>query len=408
MKKLFFLFFIFLIPLFCSVELGVDRFFQEKLYENFKGKKVALIINHTSCNKELESTLKLFIKYLGTESIKAIFSPEHGFAGFEYAGEKVDGQPSVQGIPIYSLHGPYRRPSDEMLKGIDYIVYDIQEIGARSYTYATTLYYVMEEAAKKKISVYVLDRPNPINGVTVDGPLLQEKFRSFIGYINVPYCHGMTIGELANFFNDEYQIHCSLKIIEMKGWNRQMTYKDTGLTWIPTSPNIPEADTPLYCLSTGILGELDLVSIGIGYTLPFKVVGAPWIKKEIFAEKLNAYHLPGVHFLPFSFKPFSAPYKMEECQGVKICITDPLVYKPLSVQYLIIGMLKALYPNKILEMLENMKSEKISLFCKANGNGEILQFLKTERYPAYKMIHFQEDKIEQFKLKRKPYLLYSE
>lgn len=406
MKSLFFFSFGYIFSLMASVDLGVDSFFQDKVYEKLKGKKIALIINQTSCNKSLQTTLKLFQDHQGSYTIKAIFSPEHGFAGCGFAGEKIEGQPCVNGIPIYSLHGACRRPTEDMLKGLDCIIYDIQEIGARSYTYATTLYYVMEEAAKKKITVYVLDRPNPINGVTVDGPTLQEKFRSFIGYINVPYCHGMTIGELANFFNEEYQIHCPLNVICMKGWKRQMTFRDTELTWIPTSPNIPEADTPLYCLSTGILGELELVSIGIGYTLPFKVVGAPWIQKEIFAEKLNAHNLPGVHFLPFSFKPYSVPYKSEECQGVKICITDPLVYKPLSVQYLIIGMLKALYPNKILEMLENMKPQKISLFCKANGNGEILQILKTERYPAYKMMHFQEDKIEQFKSKRKPYLLY--
>src|ERR1700722_5214618 len=148
-----------------------------------------------------------------------------------------------------------------MLKGIDVLVYDIQEIGCRSYTFASTLFYVMEEAAKRKISVVVLDRPNPINGIIVDGPMMKEELRSFIGYVNVPYCHGMTIGELANFFNQKYQIHCQLKVIPMLGWKRTMSYKDTGLHWIPTSPHVPEHDSPLFYAATGILGELGIVNI---------------------------------------------------------------------------------------------------------------------------------------------------
>ena len=214
-----------------------------------------------------------------------------------------------------------------MLKDVDILIYDIQDIGSRSYTYITTLFYVMEEAAKAQIPLIVLDRPNPINGLLVEGPMLNERWRSFIGYVNVPYCHGMTVGELALFFNAEYQIGCKLEVIQMQGWKRWMHFEDTGLAWVPTSPHIPEADTPLFYASTGIIGELGIVSIGIGYSLPFKVVGAPWIRAQEFATAMNAQRLPGVHFMPYHFKPFYGLYKEKQCQGVLIRITDPHVFK---------------------------------------------------------------------------------
>ena len=198
-----------------------------------------------------------------------------------------------------------------MLKGIDLLIYDIQDIGSRSYTFLSTLLYVMEEAAKQQIKVMVLDRPNPINGIVMDGPMLEEKWRSFLGYINVPYCHGMTIGELAQYFNGEYKIGCDLEVIPMKGWKRTMSFKDTHLPWVPTSPHVPEAETALVYPVTGILGELGIVNIGIGYTLPFKLIGAPWIQAEAFAEQLNQQQFPGVRFLPFYYRPFYGKFEGE-------------------------------------------------------------------------------------------------
>ena len=292
-----------------------------------------------------------------------------------------------------------------MLKKIDVLIYDIQDIGVRSYTYATTLFYVMEEAAKRKIPVIVLDRPNPINGMIVDGSMLEENWRSYIGYINVPYCHGMTIGELASFFNGEYKIGCRLKVIPMRGWKRRMSFKDTGLEWIPTSPHIPEADTPLYFASTGILGELDLVNHGVGYTLPFKVVGAPWIDAEEFAIKLNQQQLPGVKFLPFHYRPFYGSLKGQECHGVLIRVTDKLRYRPLSVQYLLLGMLKSLYPDRVKASLSGINTNKKELFCKANGNSEVLRILNEEQYAAWKMISYQKKERGDFEKVRAKYLI---
>ncbi len=404
-KAIFFLFLLSTSALFSQKVLpGVEVFFQEKQFKEWKGKKIALLTNHTGVDSEFRSTIHLFMEYEGDYKLVALFSPEHGLFGQHYAWESVSHQKWCD-LPVYSLHGETRRPTAEMLKGIDIIVYDIQCTGVRAYTYPTTLFYMMEAAAKNGIEVVVLDRPNPINGVTVDGPMLEDKWRSFIGYVNVPYCHGMTIGELSTFFNEEYKIGCKLRVVPMKNWQRTMSFADTGLTWIPPSPNIPESDTPLYCPLTGLLGELSISNIGIGFTLPFKVVGAPWIKANEFADKLNSQKLPGIYFQPFHYKPFWGLYKGIDCQGVLLRITDPKTYRPLSVQYLILGLLKSLYPKEFMQRLNAAAGAK-DLFCKANGTEAVLQILSEEKYPAWKLIDLQKGERESFLERRKKYLLY--
>lgn len=392
---------IFPVIVFAQVELGVDRFFALECENSLRGKRVGLVTNHTGMTRDLKSTAELFYE---KTNLVALFSPEHGINGEAYAFEKVKHDKNQKGLPIYSLHGATRRPTEEMLKEIDVLVYDIQDIGVRGYTYATTLFYVMEEAAKRKIEVIVLDRPNPMGGVIVDGTMLDDKWRSYIGYVNVPYCHGMTIGELASYFNNEYKIGCNLKVIPMRGWKRSMSFADTGLTWIPTSPHIPEADTPYYNATTGILGELDLVNIGIGYTLPFKVVGATWINAKQFASKLNEQHLPDVHFSPFHYRPFYGSYKGKDCHGVLIKITNFTHYRPISVQCLIIGILNSLYPSRVKEALGKISQTKKDLFCKAIGNDEFLKLLGNEKYITWKLINFEKDERAQFLSTRSKYL----
>lgn len=404
MMKFLFLFLFLWCNLFAQVELGIDLFFSSPEAKLIINKNIALVINHTSVNKDLKPTLDVFKEHEKEYKLKALFSPEHGLTGLAYAGERIED--SIKSLPIYSLHGKTMRPTEQMLKNINAIIYDLQEIGSRPYTYATTLFYIMEEAAKRNILVIVLDRPNPINGLLVDGPMLNEKWRSFLGYVNIPYCHGMTIGELALFFNSEYKINCNLKIIKMKGWTRDKSFKDTGLHWIPTSPNIPESDTPLYYPTTGILGELDLVNIGIGYTMPFKIVGAPWISAKKFAKELNRQKLKGVFFVPFYFRPFYGLYKNENCEGVKIIISDSIAYKPLSVQYLLFGMLKTLYPKEVEKYLFSMNQSKKERFCHVNGNEEMLQILYNERYITWKLINFYKNEKLSFLETRKKYLLY--
>lgn len=394
------------LPLAASIDLGVDTFFQDGYAEKLQGKRVGLITNQTGVNRNLRSTIDLILEHSPKINLVALFAPEHGLHGNAYAAEEVVHSAGPQKIPVFSLYGKTRRPSAEMLKNIDALIYDIQDIGCRPYTYTTTLLYAMEEAAKKGIEIIVLDRPNPLNGVIVDGPMLQEKWRSFIGYINIPYCHGMTVGEIASFFNTEYGIGCKLTVVPMKGWKRTMSFAETGLNWVPTSPNVPEADTPHYCAATGLLGELSLTSIGIGYTLPFKVVGAPWIDANEFAQNLNTQKLPGVQFLPFHFRPFYGAYHGKECHGIRIVVTDPLSFRPQMCQYMILGLLKTLYPQEVEKHIGTLSASKKDLFYKASGNEEMLAILKRERYSAWKLILFQKEEREQFLLVRKKYLLY--
>jgi len=388
-----------------KIQLGVDRVFEEGYIAELKGMKIGLITNHTGVSGQLKLTFDLFQEHAKEYKLVSLFCPEHGLDGTSHADEKVKNS-FHQNIRVYSLHGETKRPTAEMLEGIDVLIYDIQEIGCRSYTYASTLYYAMEEAAKKGIDVVVLDRPNPINGVMVDGPMLEEINRSFLGYVNVPYCHGMTIGELARYFNEEYLIGCNLRVVPMKGWKREMTFQETGLTWIPTSPQIPESDSPLFYPMTGLLGELEVVNIGIGYTLPFKVVGAPWIDAKQLAEVLNQQKLPGVIFLPFHYKPFFGRYKQEECHGVKIVVSDSKSYRPVSVDYLIIGVLKTLYPKVIKQKLSELSFAKREMFKKLNGTDRILKILETERYVGWKLIEVDEAERKMFLEKRKRHLLY--
>lgn len=366
-----------------AVITGADRLFETSYSYNLKNKRIGLITNHTAVNHNLKSTLQLFednATNFGYQ-ITVIFSPEHGIHGSHYGEENTENQLSESGIPIYSLHGKTKRPSAEMLNKVDILVFDIQDIGSRSYTYNTTLFYAMEEAAKNGIEIMVLDRPNPINGITIDGPMMEEKWRSFVGYINVPYCHGMTVGELARFFNDEYDVGCKLIVVPMKNWQRQMTFADTGLTWIPTSPQIPEADTAWYYPTVGALGELQLVSIGIGYTLPFKIVGAPWIDADQFAHQLNTCNYPGVHFQPFHFTPFFGRFAHQHCSGVFIEITDKTIFKPITTQYLLVSKLKEMYPHPFKEAMKSSSHRK-QMFCKVCGTEELYNLLSGSK-PSY-------------------------
>ncbi|KPK32038.1 MAG: hypothetical protein AMS24_05090 [Chlamydiae bacterium SM23_39] len=404
MKNIFFtlIFIVYKCSIFSSnIKLGVDVFFEKELYKEYKDKKIGLITNHTGVDKNLKRTIDKFLEHKNIFSIKAIFSPEHGLFGNCQAGKEIKNS-KYKNIIVYSLHGKNKRPSAEMLKDIDLLIYDIQDIGSRSYTYTSTLFFCMEEAAKKNIKVIVLDRPNPLGDI-IDGPMLEKKYRSFLGYINIPYCHGMTIGELSKFFNEEYKIGCKLKVITMEGWNRKMHFNDTGLLWIPPSPHMPEADSVFYYPSTGILGELKIVNIGVGYTLPFKIVGAPWIDADLFSEKLNKQNLPGVLFIPFHFRPFYGLYKKEECHGIKIMITDKTKYNPISVQYMILGMVKSLYPKIFLKKI-NFYKERKNIFCKVNGTDKIYNILIQEPFPAWSIIKLQKEQNKNFFNIRKKYL----
>lgn len=381
---LFFLIFLFHLPAFSRVQVGADLLFENRAL--LKGKKIGLITNQTGINGSLQTTFAALKANAKDYQLVAVFAPEHGFFGDTHAGDEVEDN-KLGNIPLYSLHGKHRRPTNEMLSGINLLIFDIQDIGSRSYTYLSTLFYCMEEAAARKIPLIVLDRPNPTGGLVVDGTTIEERWRSFIGYLNIPDCYGMTVGELANLFNGEYEVGCDLKVISMRGWKRGMTFAETGLPWVPTSPQIPESDTPFYYLATGIIGHSSIVNIGVGYTLPFKVVGAPWIQAEKLARSLNAQNLSGVHFQPFCFCPFFGKFKNKKCQGVHIVVTDPAIFQPLTTEYTILGVLKALYPQQFDEAIGHLVSSrnKVDLFNKMSGSEEILNILCKERFVIWKL-----------------------
>lgn len=391
-----------------KVLVGIDILAQGGYNSQLKGKRIGLITNHTAISGKRESTIDLLKRMAKIQgfTVAALFAPEHGLTGSIHAEEKTDDSFDADKIPIYSLYGKTKRPTAEMLRDLDLLIFDIQDVGARSYTYISTLFYVMEEAAKKALPVMVLDRPNPINGVVVDGPMLEMNRRSIIGYINVAYCHGMTVGELAQFFNTEYKVDCNLTVVPMQNWNRKMSFNDTGLVWIPTSPHIPESTTPLYYPATGLLGELSLVNIGVGYTLPFKVIGAPWIEADKFAQSLNRQKFPGIHFEPFHFKPFYGKFAHEECHGVLLVVTDPLRYKPVNTQYLLIGMLKGLYPAKFKKAMAESKNRK-EMFCKATGTEELYRIISEEKNIVWKLRSYHEKERDNFLALRKKYLISS-
>lgn len=403
----FFLLFLLLMHnLHAQVQLGIDCLFSKEHETLLRGKKIGLVTNHTAINSSKQSSIDVFKnqsqKYGYT--LKTLFAPEHGLRGAQHAEVKVQNGLDKDGLPVYSLHGDTRRPTEEMLRNLSLIIYDIQDIGSRSYTYISTLFYVMEEAAKLKIPVVVLDRPNPINGLTIDGPMLEDKWKSFVGYVNVPYCHGMTIGELARYFNGESKLGCQLTVIPMKGWKRSMSYAETGLPWIPTSPNIPEAESVFYYPTTGLLGELQMVNIGVGYTMPFKLVGAPWIKAEQFAKHLNDQNFPGVYFHPFYYRPFFGRFSQEDCEGVLIMVTDFKKYLPVSTQYLILGILKNLYPADFQKaLLASAKREE--MFNKVNGTAEVYRIIKEEKYVTWKLRSLHKKERTSFLKKRQAYLI---
>jgi uncharacterized protein YbbC (DUF1343 family) len=273
----------------------------------------------------------------------ALFSPEHGIRGL--ADEKVsDAKDEATGLPIYSLYGETRRPKPEQLKDLDALVYDIQDIGARFYTYISTLGYLLEEAAKAKLPVFVLDRPNPIGGVDVEGPVADSDKLSFISYHTIPTRHGLTIGELAQLFNRQRNIGADVRVIKMEGWRRSMWFDETNLTWISPSPNMRSLTEATLYPGVGLL-ETTNVSVGRGTDTPFELVGAPWIEADKLADYLNQRAIPGVRFVPLRFTPNASVFKDQQCGGVNIIITDRVAFRPLLTGIEMALALRNLYPN---------------------------------------------------------------
>ena len=381
--------------------LGIDNFVKNHL-TLVKGKRVGLLTNPSGVNGQLQATADILYHHPEV-NLTTLFGPEHGIRGAIHAGEHVtDTVDNKTSIPIYSLYGKSRRPSPEMLENIDVIIIDIQDFGLRAYTYIYTMAKVMEAAAEYNKQVLVLDRPNPLGGIRVEGNLVEEGYFSFVGLYPIPYQHGMSIGELAQLFNDAYGIDCQLVVIPMLGWKREMLWGATGLSWVPISPHVPHWKTILHMGATGTIGELRVLSEGVGYTSPFEIVGAPWIDAEEFAKHLNELKLPGVYFRPLYFHPYYATYQGEICQGVQLHIQNPDAFSAYSTGLYIMQIHMKLYPEKDLFR----EKDRISMFDKVVGTDKIRKMLIDEKPVAY-IVDSWSEALEQFKISRKKYLIYN-
>jgi uncharacterized protein YbbC (DUF1343 family) len=324
------------------VQVGID-ILEIQRFAPLRGKHVGLITNHTGQDSQGRSTVDLLSHAPGVQLV-ALFSPEHGLAGRNDDERIASTKDAATGLPIYSLYAETRRPTDAMLKGIDAFVFDVQDAGVRFYTYLTTMGYCMEEAAKRHIAFYVLDRPNPIGGNIVEGPMLDADKISFTAYFPVPVRYGLTIGELAQFFNAENHIDCDLHVIAMKNWHRNYFFESTGARWLPPSPNLRTLKGSILYPGLEILQNAG-VSVGRGTESPFEEFGAPWINGDEVASELNAQHLPGLRFTGQPFIPVSGLYGGQRCGGVAIRVGDKREVRSMRMGIEIATILKKLYPN---------------------------------------------------------------
>lgn len=378
--------------------------------ENFKcleGKRVGLITNPTGVDNNLKSDIDILHEAKNVNLV-ALFGPEHGVRGNAHAGQSVGSdRDEVTGLPVYSLYGKTRKATPEMLKDIDVLVYDIQDIGSRSFTYISTMGLAMEAAAENGKEFIVLDRPNPLGGKRVEGCLVEDGFVSFVSQYKIPYIYGLTCGELAEMLNGERMlengVQCKLKVIKMRGWKRKMNYTATGLQWIPSSPHIPHAETSYFYPASGILGEFSYMSIGVGYPIPFEMFAAPWIDAGRLAQRLNALKVPGVVFRPIYAKPFYAAFKGENIEGVQLHITNYDKAPLTDIQFLVMQEVAAMYPDKAVFDVADPK--RFSMFDNVCGTSKIRGlFGKRNRWEDARGYWYKD--VESFKALSKKYQLY--
>ena len=324
-------------------------------FKPLEGKRVGLVTNPSGVDSRLVSTIDILFEAPEVKLV-ALFGPEHGVRGEVYAGGKVkDSVDPKTGLPVYSLYGSTRKPTPEMLDGIDVMVYDIQDVGVRSYTFISTLGLVMEACAPLGIEVMVLDRPNPLGGNKIEGCYVEPSFHTFVSQYKIPYVYGLTVGELAVLINEEglnrgqkgnqEPVRCKLTVVPMEGWKRSMVYEDTGLPWVLPSPNIPFKDSPMYYAASGICGELyGFMNIGVGYTLPFQVFGAAWLDPQSLMSRLEG--LEGVSFRPIWYKPFSGSLQGKLVGGLQFFFTDYEKARITEVQFHVMEAVAELYPDK--------------------------------------------------------------
>jgi uncharacterized protein YbbC (DUF1343 family)/CubicO group peptidase (beta-lactamase class C family) len=376
-----------------SVKTGIDVLEAEH-FAPLAGKHVGLITNTTGRATDGRRTVDL-LAHAPDVQLVALFGPEHGLEGTGAEGAKVDStRDAATGLPVYSLYGDVQRPTAQMLAGIDALVFDIQDVGARFYTYTTTLGYCLEAAGERGLDFYVLDRPNPINGFVVDGPLLDPDLHSFIGYFPLPIRHGMTMGELAGMFNAENHLHARLHVIKMEGWQRTDWFDETGQPWINPSPNLRNLTEEILYPGVSLL-EASGTSVGRGTDTPFELVGAPWLDGRALAAYLNGRKIQGVRFLPMDFKPQSDIFAGQVCHGVQIVLIDRQALEPTEMGVELLAALQKLAP-------QNFKLDGARLLV---GSHKALDSIRAGESPARIWYDWQES-LDAFKQLRAQYLLY--
>jgi uncharacterized protein YbbC (DUF1343 family) len=387
-----------------KVKTGIEVL-RESNFKMLQGKRVGLITNPTGVDSQLKSTVDILNEVPGVKLV-ALYGPEHGVRGDIYAGDHVETVTDAQtGLPVYSLYGKTRKATPEMLKDIDVLVYDIQDIGCRSYTYISTMGLAMEAAAENNIEFVVLDRPNPVGGLKIEGNLAEDKFISFVSQFKIPYLYGLTCGELAKMLNTEKMLgaQCKLTVVPMKGWKRSMTFDQTGLPWVLTSPHIPHTTSPYFYAASGILGEFSFMSIGVGYTLPFQVFAKDSIDALALTKRLNDLKLPGVIFRPIFIKPFYAVGQGKNYSGVQFYFTDYKKVRITEIQFYVMQEMAALYPEK--KCFGPETESRYNMFDKVCGSDQI-RLLMAKNMRADDMLPYWRKDEDTFRKLAKKYWMY--
>lgn len=394
-----------------AIEPAVKTGIEVLRSNNFKileGKKVGLVTNASGVDSKLKSTVDILFEAANVNLV-ALYGPEHGVRGNIEGGEIIDTYiDEYTQLPVYSLYGKTRKPSSDMLEPVDVLVYDIQDIGCRSYTFISTMGLVMEAAAENNKEVVILDRPNPLGGNLIEGCLVEDGYFSFISQFEIPYVYGLTCGELAYFLNGqgllENGLKCDLKVVSMQGWKRDMIFEETGLPWVPTSPHIPHKDSPFFYVISGIVGELrDAVSIGVGYTIPFQSFATEWIDGSKLADKMNSYGLEGLIFRPIYYRPYYAFGTGKDLHGVQIHLIEPKKVELMKTQFYFLQAVHELYPDKSL--FDEASKGQRNAVNKALGTDRVIDKF-TENYSVEDILPILNEDLAGYKSAAGKYYLY--
>jgi len=384
-------------------KVGVEVL-SRRSFEIIKNKRVGLVTNQTGVTESLRHVADVLYESPETK-LTALFGPEHGIRGDLQGGLAAESYTDGRtGLPVYSLYGRTKKPTMDMLSNVDVLLFDIQDVGTRYYTYIYTMSYAMEAAAEAGIPFVILDRPNPINGISVEGNILNPEFKSFVGRHPIPVRHGMTVGELAMLFNVEYGIEADLEVVRMQGWLRDMWFDETGLIWVQPSPNIPTLDTAIVYPGTCLL-EGTNVSEGRGTTKPFELAGAPWIDSSKLSAELQSRELKGVLFRQAHFTPTFSKYRGERCSGVQVHVTERHDFKSFETGLHIVDAIRKLHPDRF--EWTKPKSGSRYYFDTLAGNDKIRKQLCDGACVRDIIDGFQEELSKLVEI-RKNYLLYDQ